>query len=178
MYGSLTTTVNNQIMNNAAFNAPGATPAELSGGGGGGFGMPSGQSLNMIAGLFNLGASFSQAGSIRDIADQQYQIALGDINRQKNDMASQRLAQFRAMQQSVGANQVSYGSGMAGSKSAARIVASTAAARDIRDYQGRASDAAAIARARNNAAMAKYNSYVSASSTEMAGIGNFLSSLS
>ena len=174
MYGTLTTAVNNAIMTDAAFNAPGATPGQLLGGGGGG--MSFGQNATIASGLFNFFASQSTASTMRDIADQQYQINLADINRSKNDLASKRLASFRAMQTSVGQNQASYGYGMAGSKSAARIVAATSAARDVRDYQGRASDAAAIARARNNAAMAKYNAYADAASTQMGGVGSLIGS--
>lgn len=139
-------------------------------------GMSFGQTASLASGIFNFGAAMSQASTMQDIADQQYQINLADIERSKNDLASKRLASFRAMQTSVGQNQASYGYGMAGSKSAARIVAATSAARDVRDYQGRASDAAAIARARNNAAMAKYNAYADAASTQMSGVGSLIGS--
>ena len=176
MYGTLTTTVNNAFMTDAAFNAPGATPNQLLGGSGGGGGMSFGQGATIASGLFDFFASQSQASTMRDIADQQYQINLADIERSKKDLASKRLASFRAMQTSVGQNQVNYGYGMAGSKSAARVVAMTSAARDVRDYQGRASDAAAIARARNNAAMAKYNAYADAASTQMGGVGSLIGS--
>ena len=175
MYGTLTTSVNNAIMTDAAFNAPGATPDQLLGGGGGG-GMSFGQGATIASGLFDFFASQAMAGTMRDIADQQYQINLADIERSKNDLASRRVASFRAMQASVGQNQASYGYGMAGSKSAARIVAATSAARDVRDYQGRASDAAAIARARNNASMARYNAYADAASTQIGGVGNLIGS--
>ena len=141
-----------------------------------GTGMSFGQTASLASGIFNFGAAMSQASSMQDIADQQYQINLADIERSKNDLASKRLASFRAMQTSVGQNQASYGYGMAGSKSAARIVAATSAARDVRDYQGRASDASAIARARNNAAMAKYNAYADAAATQMSGVSSLIGS--
>ena len=177
MYGTLTSTVNNMVMTDAARNAPGATQSQLGGGVGGSFG-GSGSVLGSVLGfssaLFDFGTSQLQADQMRQSADRQYALALSDIKQSKFEMASQRTANFRAMQANVGKNQLNYGYGMAGSKSAARIVAMTSAARDIRDYQGRASDSAAIARARNNASMAKYNAYAEAASVEASGTGSLI----
>jgi hypothetical protein len=178
MYGTLTTTVNNAFMTSAARNAPGATQSQL-GGAVSEFALNAlvpglGSVLGFASSLFDFGASQQQADQMRESADRQYALALSDIKQAKLEMASQRTANFRAMQANVGKNQVNYGYGMAGSKSAARIVAMTSAARDIRDYQGRASDSAAIARARNNAAMAKYNAYAEAASVEASGTGSLI----